>query len=446
MPSRTNRRRFLQTSAAAGVGFWVAGGLSAQESKSPNERIAMASVGIGGKGSGDSADAGKNGDMVAICDIDTNRLDAAKNRFPNAKVYTDFRKMLEENEKSIDAVTVSTPDHTHAAAGLMAMRMGKHCFCQKPMTHTIYEARLMGQVAREKGVATEMGNQGTQEDGLRKAAALIRAGALGTVTEVHVWTNRPIWAQGGPRPEPEQCPDNVKWDEWIGPAPFRPFAKGYHPFSWRGWWDFGTGALGDMACHTMNMPYAALDLRDPLSVQAVTSGHNKDSYPKWSVITYEFPANDWRPALKMLWYDGGKRVDKELIDGKNPSGSGCVIIGEKGKIYSPNDYGAQFEVLGDVELPEVEFEQSPGHFAEWVRAIKGGPPAMSNFPDYASPLTETVLLGNLAVWVAAGQGVEGEVVEGEKVEWDAKNLKAKNVPGLEGIVKPVYREGYTLDV
>jgi predicted dehydrogenase len=446
MPSRTNRRRFLQTSAAAGVGFWVAGGLSAQESKSPNERIAMASVGIGGKGSGDSADAGKNGDMVAICDIDTNRLDAAKNRFPNAKVYTDFRKMLEENEKSIDAVTVSTPDHTHAAAGLMAMRMGKHCFCQKPMTHTIYEARLMGQVAREKGVATEMGNQGTQEDGLRKAAALIRAGALGTVTEVHVWTNRPIWAQGGPRPEPEPCPDNVKWDEWIGPAPFRPFAKGYHPFSWRGWWDFGTGALGDMACHTMNMPYAALDLRDPLSVQAVTSGHNKDSYPKWSVITYEFPANDWRPALKMLWYDGGKRVDKELIDGKNPSGSGCVIIGEKGKIYSPNDYGAQFEVLGDVELPEVEFEQSPGHFAEWVRAIKGGPPAMSNFPDYASPLTETVLLGNLAVWVAAGQGVEGEVVEGEKVEWDAKNLKAKNVPGLEGIVKPVYREGYTLDV
>ncbi len=446
MPSRTNRRRFLKTSAAAGVGFWVASGLRARGAESPNERIAMASVGIGGKGSSDSADAGKNGDMVAICDIDTNRLEAAKNRFPNAKVYTDFRKMLEENEKSIDAVTVSTPDHTHAAAGLMAMRMGKHCFCQKPMTHSIYEARLMGQVAREKGVATEMGNQGTAESGLRKAAALIRAGALGTVKEVHVWTNRPIWPQGGPRPEPEECPDNVKWDDWIGPAPFRPYAKGYHPFAWRGWWDFGTGALGDMACHTMNMPYAALDLRDPLSVQAVTSGHNKDSYPKWSVITFEFPANDWRPALKMLWYDGGKRADKELIGGKNPSGSGCAVIGEKGTIYSPNDYGAQFEVIGDVELPEVEFEQSPGHFEEWVRAMKGGPPAMSNFPDYASPLTETVLLGNLAVWVAAGKGVEGEVVEGEKVEWDAKNLKAKNVPGLEGIVKPVYREGYILDV
>jgi len=445
MPPKSNRRRFLKTSAAAGIGFWVAGGLRARGSDSPNERIAMASVGIGGKGSSDSADAANSGEMVAICDIDTQRLEGAKQRYPNAKVFTDFRKMLEEMEGSIDAVTVSTPDHTHAAAGLMAMRMGKHCFCQKPMTHSIYEARLMGQVAREKGVATEMGNQGTAESGLREAAAIVKAGALGTVSEVHVWTNRPIWPQGGPRPEPEDCPPHIEWDLWIGPAPFRPYAQGYHPFAWRGWWDFGTGALGDMACHTMNMPFAALDLRDPTSVQAVTSGHNKDSYPKWSVITYEFPANDTRPALKMLWYDGGKRPDKELLDGRNPSGSGCVIIGEKGKIYSPNDYGASYEILGDVQKPEVEFERSPGHFAEWVRAIKGGQPAMSNFPDYASPLTETVLLGNLAVWVAAESGAEGEVVEGEKVEWDAKNLKATNVPGLETIVKPVYREGYTLD-
>ncbi|MFH1264112.1 MAG: gfo/Idh/MocA family oxidoreductase, partial [Planctomycetota bacterium] len=208
---------------------------------------------------------------------------------------------------------------------------------------------------------------------------------------------------------------------------------------WRGWWDFGTGALGDMACHTLNMPFAACDLRDPISVQAVTSGHNKDSYPKWSIITFEFPATDSRPAVKLLWYDGGKRPDKELLEGKTPSASGCAIFGEKGKIYSPNDYGAQFEILGDVERPEVEFEKSPGHFAEWVRAIKGGQPAMSNFPDYAGPLTETILLGNLAVWVASEEG------EGEKVEWDAKNMKATNVAGLETIVKPEYREGYTLD-
>ena len=441
MPSRTNRRRFLQTSAAIGAGYWVAGGVQAQESNSPNERIAMASVGIGGKGSSDSSDADKHGEMVAICDIDTKRLEGAKAKFPKAKAFTDFRKMLEEMEDSIDAVTVSTPDHCHAPAGLMAMRMGKHCFCQKPMTHSIYEARLMAQVAREKGLATEMGNQGTAESGLREAAALVKAGMLGQVSEVHVWTNRPIWPQGGPRPKEDPVPPEVKWEEWLGPAPYRPYAKGaYHSFAWRGWWDFGTGALGDMACHTMNMPFAALDLRDPISVQAETSGHNKDSYPKWSIINYEFPATDARPAVKFVWYDGGKRPDKELIDGRTPSGSGCVIIGEKGKIYSSNDYGANFDILGDVEKPEVEFERSPGHFQEWVRAIKGGQPAMSNFPDYAGPLTETVLLGNLAVWAAADEGM------GEKVEWDAKNMKVLNVSGLEEIVKPVYREGYVLDV
>ena len=441
MPSRTNRRRFLQTSAAIGAGYWVAGGVQAQESNSPNERIAMASVGIGGKGSSDSSDADKHGEMVAICDIDTKRLEGAKAKFPKAKAFTDFRKMLEEMEDSIDAVTVSTPDHCHAPAGLMAMRMGKHCFCQKPMTHSIYEARLMAQVAREKGLATEMGNQGTAESGLREAAALVKAGMLGEVSEVHVWTNRPIWPQGGPRPKEDPVPPEVKWEEWLGPAPYRPYAKGaYHSFAWRGWWDFGTGALGDMACHTMNMPFAALDLRDPISVQAETSGHNKDSYPKWSIINYEFPATDARPAVKFVWYDGGKRPDKELIDGRTPSGSGCVIIGEKGKIYSSNDYGANFDILGDVEKPEVEFERSPGHFQEWVRAIKGGQPAMSNFPDYAGPLTETVLLGNLAVWAAADEGM------GEKVEWDAKNMKVLNVSGLEEIVKPVYREGYVLDV
>ncbi len=437
MASKTNRRSFLQTSAAVGIGFWVAGGVRGQEDKSPNDRIAMASIGVGGKGSSDSGDAGTNGDMVAICDIDEARLDAALKRFPKAKKYTDFRKMLEEMGDSIDAVTVSTPDHTHAVAAAMAMKMGKHCFCQKPLTHAIREARVLGELARENKVATEMGNQGTAMSELRKAAALLRAEVLGKVNEVHVWTNRPIWPQGGERPEPTDVPPNVHWDLWIGPAPFRPYARGYHPFAWRGWWDFGTGALGDMACHTMNMPFMGLDLRDPTSVQAVTSGHNKDSYPKWSIITYEFPANDQRPGLKLVWYDGGKLPSKELLGGNEPKRSGCAVIGEKGTIYSPNDYGAAFEVLGDVALPEVEFEESPGHFMEWVRAIKGGPAAVSNFPEYASPLTETVLLGNLAVWVAD----EGE---GPKVEWDAKNLKVKNISGLEEIIQPKYREGYSL--
>jgi len=434
MPQSATRRQFLQTGAAIGIGYWVAGGVRAEESSSPNERIAMASVGIGGKGSSDSADAGSHGDMVAICDADETRLNAAgEQRFPNAKRFTDFRKMLEEMQGSIDAVTVSTPDHTHAPAALMAMRMGKHCFCQKPLTRTIYEARLMGRVAREKGVATQMGNQGTADSDLRRAAAWLRAGVLGTVSEVHVWTNRPIWPQGGPRPEPAECPANLDWDVWLGPAPHRPYAPGYHPFAWRGWWDFGTGALGDMACHEINMAFMGLDLRNPISIQAETSGHNKDSFPKWSIVTYEFPANDWRAGLKLVWYDGGKKPSQDLCEGKVPGAEGKLVIGDKGKLWGYT------ELLGGAEPVDVEFPQSPGHFEEWVRAIQGGEPAVSNFPDYAGPLAEVVVAGNLAVWVAAEEG------QGEKIQWDSENLKVTNVAGLESLIKPEYREGYTLD-
>jgi len=441
MSHRTNRRTFLQTTAATGIGFWVAGGAGAQDSKSPNERVAMASIGLGGKGSSDSGDAGSMGDMVAVCDTDENTLNGAGKRFPKAKRYTDFRKMLDEMGKSIDAVTVSTPDHTHAPAALMAMRMGKHCFCQKPMTHTIYEARLMAQVAREKKLATQMGNQGTADASLRRAAAIVKAGTLGTVKEVHVWTNRPIWPQGGDRPQPAQCPAHLKWDLWLGPAPERPYANGYHPFAWRGWWDFGTGALGDMACHTVNMPYMALNLRDPVAVQAESSGHNKDSYPKWSIIAFDFPELNGRPALKLFWYDGGKRPSNDLFGDAKISGSGVLVIGDKDKLYGPGDYCEKgVQLLSGAKVPDdLKWANSPGHFQEWVRAIKGGEPAMSNFPDYSSGLTETILLGNLAVWVA-------DKGKGEKVEWDAKNLKSTNITGLEAIVKPAYRAGYTLDV
>jgi predicted dehydrogenase len=436
MSRKSSRRQFLRTTAATGIGFWVAAGVAPRVSRAANEQIAFASVGIGGKGSSDSEDASRAGRMVAICDVDEKRLDGAAGKFKDAKKFTDFRKMLDEMGAKIDAVTVSTPDHAHAVAALMAMRMGKHCFVQKPMTQSIFEARLMGQVAREKKVATQMGNQGTAEAGVRKAAALIKAGVLGTVSEVHVWTNRPIWPQGGTRPEPKPCPAELQWDSWISRAPMRPYAPGYHPFAWRGWWDFGTGALGDMACHTANMPFMGLNLRDPIAVEAKTSGHNGDSYPKWSIIKYDFPALDGRAALKMTWYDGGKLPEPELLDGKKPSGSGCVIIGDKGKLFSPNDYGASFELLGGAKEVPVEFKKSTGHFQEWIDAIKGGDPAMSNFQDYAGPLTETILLGNLAVWA-----------DGQKVDWDAKNLKAKtekDVPGIEKIIRPEPRAGYTL--
>ncbi len=435
-----NRREFLLTTGAAAVSYWVAGGAEAKESRSPNERISFASIGIDGKGASDSEDAGRAGDLVAICDVDDDKLNhAGQRRFKKAKKFNDFRKMLDEMGKSIDAVTVSTPDHAHALAASMAMKMKKHCFVQKPLTHSIHEARVLGQLAREMGVATQMGNQFTACSGLRKAAAAVRAGVLGTVKEVHVWTNRPIWPQGGNRPASVAPPKTLHWDLWLAASPPRPFGKGYQPFSWRGWWDFGCGALGDMACHTFNMPFAALDLRDPIAVQAETSGHNGDCYPQWSVITFDFPANDKRPAVKVFWYDGGKRPPADLFQGRNIDASGALLVGEKGKMYAPGDYCEQFECIGNVKLPEVQFVHAPpgGHFAEWVRAIKGGPQGMSNFPDYAGPLTETILLGNLAVWVAA-------TGKGEKVEWDPKNLKVKNIGGLEEIIQPIYHNGYAL--
>jgi predicted dehydrogenase len=438
MASRTNRRQFLQTTAATGIGFWVAGGVRAKESRSPNERIAMASIGLGDKGAEDSTDAGNAGDMVAICDVDATFLNSAAKRWPKAKKYFDYRKLLEEMEKSIDAVTVSTPDHSHAPAAALAMRMKKHAFVQKPLTHSIYEARLLGELARENKVATQMGNQGTAMSSLRKAAALLHAGVVGKPKEVHVWSNRPIWPQGGPRPKAEPAPKTLKWDLWIGPAPLRPYGKGYHPSSWRGWWDFGCGALGDMACHTMNMPYMGLDLQNPTSVVATTSGHNRDSYPKWSVITWEFPARGDRPPVKLVWYDGGKRPPEGLLEGRKASGSGACIVGDKGKLYAPGDYAECDPIfLGGAHDLKVEYPVSPGHFKEWVNAIRGGPPARSNFPDYAGPLTEVILLGNLAVW-AADKG------EGKKIAWDAKNLKTLNAPEVEPIVRPAYRTGYAL--
>jgi predicted dehydrogenase len=286
-----------------------------------------------------------------------------------------------------------------------------------------------------------MGNQGTASPSLREAAAVIKSGALGKVKEVHVWTNRPVWPQGLARPtEKVEVPSHLHWAEWIGPAPTRPYNPIYHPFKWRGWWDFGTGALGDMACHTVNMPYMALDMRDPTSVQAITSGHNHDSYPSWSEITFAFPQLGDRAPLTFKWYDGGKKPDESLLQGKaKMQNSGCLVIGEKGSLYAPGDYAERGLTMIGCEKPEVETIKSPGHFEEWVRAIKGGEPAMSNFPGYAASLTETILLGNLAVWAAPGKEEMGK-----KIEWDAKNLTATNAPEVAHIVKPELKNGYSL--
>ncbi len=447
-----SRRTFLAASSAV-AGYWVAPGLRADDKPvtSANEEIRFACIGIGGKGQSDSADAGRSGKVVAVADVDANQLKRAEKSFAGAKTYADFRLMLDEMAGEIDAVTVSTPDHAHIIAAAQALNLGKHCFCQKPLTRAIAEARLLGDLARAKGVATQMGNQGTAADSLRKAAAFIQSGALGNVKEVHVWTNRPVWPQGGGRPAEAPVPKNLDWDVWIGPAAMRPYGPGYHPFAWRGFWDFGTGALGDMACHTFNMPFMALNLRDPASVQATTSGHNKETYPKWSIIDFEFPTLGERPAVKVKWYDGGKIPDAALFAGypgeKTKDGqekpfaaakSGVLVVGEKDTLYAPGDYCEKGFTLKSGSAPtEVEFEKSPGHFQEWIRAIKGGVAARSNFPDYAGPLTETILLGNLAVWAA-----DAPETAGKKVEWDPVSLVATNAPELATIVRPTYREGW----
>lgn len=434
MSGKTTRRDFLQTSAAVGTAFWVSGQPTAWTApKSPNERIRFGCIGVGGKGRSDSGSAGQNGDVVAICDVDENTLNKAGQRFAKAKKFTDYRTMLEEMGEGLDAVTVSIPDHNHAPASAMAIKMGKHCFTQKPLTHSIYEARQLGLLAKKHKVQTQMGNQGTASNSLREGAAIVQSGALGTVKEVHVWTNRPVWPQGGPRPKPAPIPKHLHWEQWLGPAPFRPFGNGYHPFSWRGWWDFGTGALGDMACHTLNMPFMALNLRDPISVEATSSGHNKDSYPKSSVIKYEFPKLGDRAAVTMTWYDGGERPSQGLLpEGNKIPKTGSILVGDKGILVSPGDYGGNGNTMIGIEKPKVDYEKSPGHFKEYARAINEGIPAKSNFPDYSGPLTEVVLLGNLAVWAD------------KKVEWDAKTLTPINAPEVKKIVQREYRKGWTL--
>jgi predicted dehydrogenase len=441
MSEQSSRREFLRNAALTGVGVWVAGGAEAKASRSPNELVQFGCIGVGGKGDSDSSDANRLGKIVAICDVDDNTLAKAAMKYPGARKFNDYRKMLDEMGKDIDAVTVSTPDHHHAHAASRAMLMGKNAFCQKPLTHSIYEARRLGDIARQMKVATQMGNQGTADTSMRRNAALVKSGALGTVKEVHVWTNRPIWPQGIDRAAPAPVPDGLHWDLWLGPAPKRPYAPGYHTFAWRGWWDFGTGALGDMACHTVNLPFMALDIRNPTSVVAKTSGHNRDSYPKSSTITYEFPANGHRPALTMYWYDGGAlpptslfkggKFEDLVADGKI-SDSGSLIVGDKDSLYTPGDYGGGGRFIHSDPTP-VDFVQSPGHFEEFIRACKGGEAATSNFPNYSGPLSETILLGNLAVWS-----------DGKKIEWDAKNLKAKNAPEVADIIRPHYSSGYHL--
>ncbi len=442
-----HRRDFLKTSTAMGAAYWVgARSLSAQETTSANEEIHFACVGVGGKGSSDSSSAGRAGNVIGICDIDSKRLNQKGSQFKEAKKFADFREMLDTLGDKVDAVTVSTPDHTHAVAAMMGLKMKKHVFCQKPLTWSIYEARALREKAKEMGVCTQMGNQGTAGNGLREAVEVIRSGYLGEVREVHVWTNRPVWPQGKGRPEgTPPVPENISWDLFLGPAPERPYHPEYQPFKWRGWVDFGTGALGDMACHTINMPVMALDLFNPTSVVADSPGiFQGESFPKSSKIFFEFPQRGNLPPVKLTWYDGGRKPDASLLEDARLADRGALVIGDKGKLYSTGDYGSSYSLLPkenftDSTKPEQSLPRSPGHFTEFANAIKADDPslAMSNF-DYAGRLTETILLGNLSLFTK------------DKVEWDAEKLAVTNADKIENgdklakVVKRDYRKGWAL--
>jgi predicted dehydrogenase len=446
MSGKMQRRRFLQASAAAaGAGYFLNFGLTESRAQdSANNRLNIAIIGAGGQGGGNAGNvAGEN--IVALCDVHEQRAAGSFNRWPKAERYKDFRIMLDK-QKNIDAVVVSTPDHVHAHASIMAMRLGKHCYTEKPLTHSVWEARQMKDTAQKFRVATQMGNQGTSNNTLREAVEVLRAGAIGEVREIHVWTNRPIWPQNIDRPkESNPVPKDLDWDLWIGPAPHRPFHAGpqfprqgtYAPFSWRGWWDFGTGALGDMACHTMNLPNMALRLGAPTAVSAnVAHPVNNETAPMGCTVTYEFPQRNGLPACRLYWYER-RLPDEKLFHGQKPSGSGILMIGSKGTMYSNSDYGGAYRLLPEGNFPNFRppaptLPRSPGHHAEWIRACKGGPPAMSNFVDYAGPLTEMVLLGNVAIRA------------GQRLVWDSAKLQVTNMPAAAQYIRREYRKGWEL--
>jgi len=466
MTLRLNRRGFLHGSTAAGLGYLFTGpAFSVVRAQGSNDRIKVAGIGVGGKGRSDIEQAGQFMEVVGLCDIDTSakHLGGAKDKFKDAETFVDFRKMFDKIGKKIDAAVISTADHTHALAAAMAIKMGKHVYVQKPLTRTVFEAHYLRKLAVEHKVCTQMGNQGTAADGLRRAVELIQSGIIGNVTEVHVWTNRPVWPQAPQvtkRLTKSDVPNTVNWDEFLGPAPDRVYASGYTPFVWRGWWDFGTGAIGDMACHTANMAFMALKLGHPIAVSAKAEGVNAETCPSAANVTLKFAARGNMPPVTLYWYEGkkdGKKVlpSKEIIEKAvalkdHPNAkrkgevvdSGSFMIGDKGYLYSPDDYGADVYFGPAAEFADLKNKKKPERLAgnnggdggqkkEWAAAIKAGKPtlALSNF-DYSSYLTAAFLLGNVAIRT------------GKAFEFDGETLEAKGCPEAAQYIKSEYRKGW----
>ena len=452
------RRDFLGTSALATAAFTIVPRrvLGGPGYVPPSDKLNIACVGVGGKGRSDVFSAGTE-NIVALCDVDDEQMaktlqharestenPAYADMLQRATKYRDFRIML-ETESSLDAVTVTTPDHTHAVIAMMAIRLGKHVFVQKPLTQTVYEARALAKAAKEMKVVTQMGNQGHASEEARLINEWIAAGAIGAVTQVHCWTNRPIWPQGIKHPlEIPSVPSTLNWDVWVGPAPFRPYHPAYAPFSWRGWCDYGCGALGDMGAHIIDHPYWALQLEFPDTVQASSTEFNGETFPRASLVRFHFPARGKMSPVELTWYDGGIMPvrPEELEEGRRmgDENGGVLLVGTKGKLMH-GCYGKSPRLIPETRMKEFKFPpktipRSPGIMEEWIAAIKSGNGAQttSNF-DYAAKLTETMLLGNVAIRMAQKNAI---------LKYDSQKMAFTNMPEADQYLSREYRSGWSL--
>ncbi|MBN1419796.1 MAG: Gfo/Idh/MocA family oxidoreductase [Planctomycetes bacterium] len=440
MSDRISRRRMLGRTAAAGAGILFARGGLGRGAEAPSEKLDIAVVGCGGRG-GENLRQVDGENIVALCDVDARSAAQAFGAYPKAARFRDYRKMLDAKASGIDAVVVSTPDHMHAPVSLAAMKLGKHVYCEKPLTWSIEEARRMARTAAERKLATQMGTQGMAEDRSRAGIEVIRSGVLGEIREVHVWTDRAAgwWPQGIERPKDTPAvPKELDWDLWLGGAPERPYHPAYCPFRWRGWKDFGTGAVGDMGIHNAAMPWIALELGRPTSAEIIeTSGLASETFPAWSTLKLVFPRRGGRGPVPFFWYDGGKRPPADLIFDGEVAKNGAIVVGKKATLYSIEWTGGDWHLLPegkfrDYEPPAPTLPRAPGgnHYEEWIRACKGGAPSFCNFGDFASAITEAMLVANLALRT------------GKTIEWDVDAMEARGVPEADPFIRRTYREGW----
>jgi len=438
MPRRVSRRAFVQTTTAVGAAMFLP-----RSVWGANERLNVACVGVTGRG-GEDMDGVSRENVVAICDCDERNLKVAakKAEIMNAKQFYDFRKMLEQMGDQIDAVVVGVPDHNHAPVALAAMRMGKHVYCEKPLAHNVREIRIMRETAKARKLATQMGTQIHAGDNYRRVVELVKAGAIGTVRRAHNWVPTSYSGSQKNVKEPQgspPVPEGLHWDLWLGPAAERPYHPDYHPFWWRGWWDFANGALGDMACHHMDLSHWALDLREPLTVESKAPEYDPIVCPTWQIVDYHYPARGEQPPVHLTWYHGGKRPPElEEIEPKlsKPQkwGAGTLFVGEKGMLLADYDRHVLLpeDQYKDFKPPEKSIPKSAGHHNEWIKACKTGSPTTCNF-DYSGALAETVLLGCVAHKA------------GKKIEWDAKAMKVTNSQDANRYLRRDYRKGWEIE-